>query len=215
MRAVKNWTQLDIKEKINLTKNALKIHYDKDLCKLLEITPRTLQNWKVGKTSPSKKILEKLHSLYTSVAWGSELYGKDAFIAQYTIAYDSVRHVFKDLISSEDAISTSNAVHAVCVKLAAAITERCTHVGCEVLIQMHSIYNSTDYGEVMNISNINHQNKTVDICVKLGILDNTPELVYIMECVNEKGIVQDRRASYVSDLAISKAATLVYKFLKQ
>lgn len=219
MHTSENWNKLTITEKLNRTKDTLNLNSDEELCKLLGVTRRTINNWKVNKSKPSRKVLEKLYRLCNLHNWGCDLYGKDAFLAQYTVAYDSVRYMYNDILNSDDPLSTSNAVHSVCVKIAEIITQQFKTTNITPVIHMHSVYGSPDYGEIMNVTAVNslgnYINATVDICVKLGKINDQTELVYIQECVNSKGIVEDRRASYVSDFSITKAASLTFKFLNK
>ena len=175
--------------------------------------------WRKGKVKPGKKSVDKLYKVFKLRNWGSEGFGKEAFIAQYTIAYDSVRHMYRDIIDTGDNLSVSNAVHSVCVKIAETITKRSEELNLAPIIHIHSIYGSPDYGEILNVTGVDkfgeYSNKTVDICVKIGEVNGLTEMAYIMECVNASGIVEDRRAGLINDFAISKLTHMATKFLKR
>ena len=217
---LKEWNTLTIQEKLKLTKEKLNINTDDDLIKVLKVSRKTLFNWKTGATKPSRKILQKLYHLCQVPSWGSELYGKDAFIAQYTIAYDQVKHMYIDIIDSGDNLIKSNAIHSINSKIAECLTQRFNLDNNLIpIIHVHSVYGSPDYGEIMNVTAVDSSGyyiqATVDICVKTGVVGGNLELVYIVECVNSKGIVEHRKGGRVSDYAISTIVSLATNYLNK
>lgn len=211
------WNGLSLEEKLEITKTKLNIDTDDELAALLKISKRTIYNWRHGITDPSKKILYKLYQLCNIREWGSDIFGKDAFIAQYTIAYDSIRHVYKDIIASDDNLAKSNAIHSVCSKIAEVITEKSKLTKYIIVLHIHSIYGSPDYGEIINVTCIkpdgDYVNKTVDICVKIGEINGETEVVYILESVNSKGIVERRKGGNISDYSIANIANSTINYL--
>ena len=217
---LKEWNSLTIQEKLNITKEKLNISTDDDLIKILKVSKKTLFNWKTGATKPSRKVLHRLFNICQVPSWGSELYGKDSFIAQYTIAYDQVKHMYIDMIDSDDNLIKSNAIHSVNSKIAECITQRFKLQDSLIpIIHVHSIYGSSDYGEIMNITAVNKEGSyvgyTVDVCVKIGEVGDSLDVVYIVECVNSKGIVEQRKGGRVSDYAISTIVSLVVNYLNK
>lgn len=215
----KNWNELTIKEKLELTKTTLKIDTYDELSNVLQVNRRTIFNWLKGQSKPSRKIIEKLYRLCHMYTWGSDLYGKDAFIAQYTIAYDAVRHVYRDIIDTGDSLSMSNAIHSVSTKIAELLTKKNETSDYQLLIHIHSIYGSPDYGEILNITALNKEgdylNKSVDVCVKIGEVKGVTEIAYISEFVNSKGVVEIRRGGLINDFAITRLTTTIITFFNK
>lgn len=217
--AFKNWNALSVPEKLDLTKKLLKIDTDTELCKILNVTRQTLRRWYSGTSNLTPKHMRRLYDVCNMYEWGSDLFNKDVYISQFTTAYDAAKDTYERIILYGDDISKSNAVHSVAVKIAYLLSDKLKKdYKKDVIVHMHSIFGADDYGEIMNIQSTDTQgnlsSKKADICIKIGSINKSTEMVYIMECI-ENGILRIRRGGYISDTGIMKLVLNLTTFFKK
>lgn len=216
---LKNWNTLSITEKLNFTKQTLKISTNDELCKVIGVTPQTLYRWQAGSYKPTRKHLKRLYDICHMYEWGSDMFNKDVYISQFTTAYDAAKTMYERILAHGDDISKSNVIHSVSVKIAHLLSDKLKkdHKK-DALIYMHSVYGAEDYGEIINIQstdlNGNLLPKKADLCIKIGNIDKTPEIVYIMECA-ENNNMKVRRGGYISDAGIIKLVSYLVNFFKK
>lgn len=204
-------------ERLDATKQVLKITSDIELCKLLNITRQTLHYWKTGRSAPSTKNAKRLYKICKLNQWGSEAFGKEVYLSQFTVAYDSARDMYQTILQAGDDISISNAVHSVLVKIAHLLREKLKVHKIDPIIHIHSIFGEHDYGQIANIQCVTPNgkiiNKKADVCVKIGHVHNELDMLFIIEA-EENGILKLRRGGNVTDININKAVTAIGNFFK-
>lgn len=207
------WSKMTMAEKLEFVKNRLKIKDDAELGKRLGVTNVAISCWRHNTKKPRQKHLDKLFELSGLSEWLSDKYGRDAFLSQFTVSFDSVKGMFKDLTELGNDLTRSNAMHAVAAKIAYVLEQMCKSDNIVVVIHFHSIFGTPDGGEIMNITIPTDNTKSVDVCVKLGLLNNEISALYIVEMIQD-GIVATRNIGVVTDSAIAKITNNIYRFIK-
>lgn len=207
-----NWVHMTMAEKLEFVKSKLNID-DKELGKMLGVSKVAISYWRNNVKKPRKQHLDKLFRLSQMSEWLGDVYGKDAFLSQFTISYDGVQHVYKDIFDNGDDLSKSNAIHSLCTKFAFVLSQHLKQNNIDPLIHIHSLFGTPDCGEIMNISLPGNTEDVVDLCVKIGEVQNTLNAVYILECISNNNVVH-RKLGSVSDKSIAHTVNLILKFLK-
>lgn len=207
-----SWNKMTMHEKLKFVKNKLGIT-DQQLGERLGVSTVAISQWRNGVKKPRQKHLDKLFNLSGMTEWLSDRYSRDAFLSQFTIAFDSVQHLFKDLTESGSDLARSNIVHSVSTKIAYLLEQLCKSDEILTVIHFHSVFGTPDAGEIMNITVPSNPSKCVDVCIKLGILNNEIKAMYIVEYINDSQVV-NRAIGVITDLAITKITNNIHKFIK-
>lgn len=210
-----------LQQKLDFLIKHLNLKNDTDLANKIGVNQSTISRWRTGSATPNSIQAIKLNRLYRSFMWGTDKLNKKAFLASNTLVFDEAKELYDAILDVYEPLSTSTAIHSICVKIAAIAeqfnSERQKLKGT-LVTTLSQVYNAKDLGEFINFkllkTNGAFSTRAVDSFVRVGKINDKFEFIYQIECINN-GNVELKKAGLITDINIQYIAATIIKFLNK